>query len=223
MQSFEERKPQRLWHPQALLGQIAKMDIDQVAAAFEHAYFLVVRLDEFSSGLGAGLKAADANQRHSRLSGSLYPPAASISPPSPDFVTKLTPARAGTEPESEPPDGTLDYPPDLLQVECHVVRIRKRTWQTSSPAVTVGRAPEQDIPLQHPSVSKLHATLELDGNDLYLTDVGSLNRTFVNGEPIASRTRLRAGDAIKFGAVRCALCTPQGLWRALQRQRSAGS
>lgn len=197
------------------------MELEQVAAAFEHAYFLVIRLDEFSSGLGAGLKAAEANQAHARVSGSIYPPAGSMYPPSPDFVTKLTPPRPGSELEPEQADARLDYPPDLLQVECHVVRIRKRTWQTSSPAVTVGRAPEQDIPLQHPSVSKLHATLELDGTELYVTDVGSLNRTFVNGEPITSRTRLRAGDSLKFGAVRAAICSPQGLWRALHSQQAA--
>jgi hypothetical protein len=222
MQSFDERKPPRLWHPQGLLGQIARMELEQVAAAFEHAYFLIIRLDEFSSGLGAGLKAAE-NQGHPRVSGSIYPAPASMYPPSPDFVTKLTPPRPGSELALEQTDGQVDYPPDLLQAECHVVRIRKRTWQTSSPAVTVGRAPEQDIPLQHPSVSKLHATLEFDGNELYVTDVGSLNRTFVNGEPITSRTRLRAGDSLKFGAVRCAICSPQGLWRALHSQRAAGA
>jgi hypothetical protein len=216
MQSFDERKLPRLWHPQGFLGQIAKMELEQVAAAFEGAYFLVIRLDEFSSGLGAGLKAADANQGHARMSGSIYPPPV-------DFVTKLTPPRPASELQTEQTDAQLDYPPDLLQAECHVVRVRKRTWQTSSPAVTVGRAPEQDIPLQHPSVSKLHATLELDGNELYVTDVGSLNRTFVNGEPIASRTRLHAGDSLKFGAVRGAICSPQGLWRALHSQRASGS
>jgi hypothetical protein len=216
MQSFEERKLPKLWHPQSLLGQIARMNVEQVGAALEHAYFLIIRLDEFSSGLGAGLKAADANQIHTRLTGSIHPP-------SPDFVTKLTPPKAAGELENKRPEGLVDYPPDMLAVECHVVRVRKRTWQTSSPAVTVGRAPEQDIPLQHPSVSKLHATLELDAKDLYVTDVGSLNRTFVNGEPITMRTRLQPGDSIKFGAVRCAVCTPQGLWRALQSQLAIAS
>lgn len=216
MQSFEERKLPKLWHPQSLLGQIARMDVEQVGAAFEHAYFLIIRLDEFSSGLGAGLKAADANQIHARLSGSIHPP-------SPDFVTKLTPPKPGAEPENKRPAGPVDYPPDMLEVECHVVRVRKRTWQTPSPAVTVGRAPEQDVPLQHPSVSKLHATFEFEARELYVTDVGSLNRTFVNGEPITLRTRLQPGDSIKFGAVRCAVCTPQGLWRALQSQLAIAS
>ena len=214
MQSFDERKASRLWHPHGLLGQISKMELEQVAAVFEHAYFLIVRLDEFSSGLGAGLKAAEVNQVQPRA----WSETSTVSV-GPDFITKLTSQRASVAPPPPEQSGAQpDYPADLLSAECHVVRIRKRTWQTTAPTITVGRAAEQDIPLQHPSVSKLHALFDLDAGNLYVTDVGSLNHTFVRGEVISGRTRVRPGDAVKFGAVRCAVCSAQGLWRAVKAQ-----
>jgi hypothetical protein len=215
MQSFGERRPSPYWHPQVLVLQVGAMSIEQVVVAFERVFFLVVRLDEFSSALGAGLKAADANQTFARPLGDTG--SVSIGP---DFITKLTPpSAAGVDRAAGQP---LDYPADLLESECHVVRIRKRTRNAPGPMVSVGRTADQDIPLQHPSVSKLHALLEWDG-DLHVTDAGSLNRTFVNGEMIQARTRLRSGDSVKFGAVRCAVCSPVGLWRAVQAARSPRS
>jgi hypothetical protein len=188
------------------------MEMDQAAVAFEHAYFLVIRLDEFSSGLGMGLKAAEANQVPARA----WVDIGSV-PAGPEFITKLTPPRSSLAPPAPELGGEkLDYPADLLEAECHVVRIRKRTWHTPSPMISVGRAQEQDIPLQHPSVSKLHALFESEGSELHVTDVGSLNHTFVNGEVIKGRTKILPGDSIKFGAVRSGACTVQGLWRALR-------
>lgn len=186
------------------------MSPDHLATAFERVYFLVVRLDEFSSALTTGLKAADVNVAHARSqveTGSVSGLA--------ELVTNLTPpARTPRAHGTPAPDERLDYPKELLQSDCYVVRIRKRVAESPSSLVTVGRAAQHDIPLQHPSVSKLHAWFEFDEN-LYVHDAGSTNRTFVNGDPIEARTQLRSGDSVKFGAVRCAVCSAVGLWRAL--------
>lgn len=61
--------------------------------------------------------------------------------------------------------------------------------------LTIGRAGSNDIRLDDPSVSKLHAQVEIVGNDHILLDLGSANGTFVNGERI-SRHLLRHGDRI---------------------------
>ena len=67
--------------------------------------------------------------------------------------------------------------------------------------VTVGRSPQADVSLGwDDEVSRLHATLELVGTDWTIVDDGlSRNGTFVNGERLAGRRRLRAGDRIRIG------------------------
>jgi pSer/pThr/pTyr-binding forkhead associated (FHA) protein len=67
--------------------------------------------------------------------------------------------------------------------------------------VTIGRAPENDLALTWDAeVSRLHATLEWIGGAWTVTDDGlSRNGTYVNGERIAGRRRLQAGDAVRVG------------------------
>src|SRR5688572_4227590 len=65
-------------------------------------------------------------------------------------------------------------------------------------SISVGRDLSADIPVLHAGVSRHHALLELDGNDLWLEDLHSQGGTTVNGEPIR-RTRVEAGDVLTFG------------------------
>ena len=50
--------------------------------------------------------------------------------------------------------------------------------------VEIGRALECDISILEPGLSRKHAELELDGDDLLLRDLGSVNGTYVNGEKL---------------------------------------
>src|SRR2546421_7293344 len=45
------------------------------------------------------------------------------------------------------------------------------------------------------TVSRQHCLVELDGEGVWIQDLGSLNGTFVNGEKIGQREPLRDGDA----------------------------
>ena len=65
--------------------------------------------------------------------------------------------------------------------------------------VTIGRAPDNAIVLDEPSVSSHHAELRLTGETCILKDLGSTNGTRVNGVPMAE-TALRFNDRIRFGA-----------------------
>ena len=64
--------------------------------------------------------------------------------------------------------------------------------------VRVGRDEESDVFLVDPSVSRNHASLEFEGEVPVVTDLGSTNGTFVNGERIGMR-RLLPGDILTFG------------------------
>jgi hypothetical protein len=67
--------------------------------------------------------------------------------------------------------------------------------------VTVGRRPERDVALPWDTeVSRLHAQLEPVGDDWIVVDDGlSRNGTYVNGERVSGRRRLRDGDRLVFG------------------------
>ncbi len=68
-------------------------------------------------------------------------------------------------------------------------------------SLTLGRALENGIQLDDPSVSSRHAQLQLVGEEYQLQDLGSTNGTRVNGKAITSATILRPGDRIRFGKV----------------------
>ena len=72
----------------------------------------------------------------------------------------------------------------------HVHLLKDRT--------TLGRRHHNDIALADLSVSGMHCVFERLAGVIWLTDVGSTNGTFVNGERIAS-TRLIDGDQIAIG------------------------
>jgi ABC transport system ATP-binding/permease protein len=67
-----------------------------------------------------------------------------------------------------------------------------------SKSVVIGRAPEVDIRLDAPGVSRRHASLRKTAEQYILEDLNSLNGTFVNDQPIQSRV-LQDGDLIGIG------------------------
>jgi len=65
--------------------------------------------------------------------------------------------------------------------------------------VVVGRAPECDLVLADPTVSKRHLALRRQGSDVVVADLGSTNGTRVNGAGIREQV-LNDGDEIHLGA-----------------------
>ena len=64
----------------------------------------------------------------------------------------------------------------------------------------LGRAEGRpEFVLDHPSVSRRHARLTVDGRRILLYDLGSANGTFVNGRRLTKPVPLRAGDSIDIG------------------------
>jgi EAL domain-containing protein (putative c-di-GMP-specific phosphodiesterase class I) len=62
----------------------------------------------------------------------------------------------------------------------------------------VGRAPQLDLVLPSPHVSKSHAEIYSDGEALRVRDLGSRNGTFLNRQPVADAA-LHRGDVLHFG------------------------
>ncbi|MET0127292.1 MAG: FHA domain-containing protein [Solirubrobacterales bacterium] len=79
-------------------------------------------------------------------------------------------------------------------------------------ALWVGRSDSADLNLGWDGeVSSLHAQLELVGLECTVVDDGlSRNGSFVNGERVSGRRRLRDGDMLRFGATGVIYRAPAG-------------
>ena len=66
---------------------------------------------------------------------------------------------------------------------------------------SAGRHPDSDIFLDDVTVSRRHAEFRLDGSEFQVVDVGSLNGTYVNREPVDSAS-LANGDEVQIGKFR---------------------
>ena len=69
-----------------------------------------------------------------------------------------------------------------------------------STLMTIGRGLNNDIILEDARVSRNHAQLRYRSRRFWLTDLGSTNGTFVNGEPVTERA-LRDGDVVSLGGL----------------------
>ena len=63
----------------------------------------------------------------------------------------------------------------------------------------VGRANDNQIVLNDPTVSRHHAWIKAEEDSFLIFDVGSANGTFVNDERIEEPRQLQNGDAVRFG------------------------
>ncbi len=76
----------------------------------------------------------------------------------------------------------------------------KPIHELSDERITIGRALDNLIQIDDPSVSGRHAQLTLVGERHQLKDLDSTNGTRVNGESV-TEVFLRVGDRVRFGKV----------------------
>lgn len=73
-----------------------------------------------------------------------------------------------------------------------------REFRLNPDETTLGRAAENDIILDDPTVSRYHAKVRQEEEDFYLYDLAATNPTLVNGQSI-HRHLLREGDQVEIG------------------------
>jgi pSer/pThr/pTyr-binding forkhead associated (FHA) protein len=78
---------------------------------------------------------------------------------------------------------------------------REQVLDLSADRVTIGRGASNDVALEWDmSVSRLHAEMQRLGEDWTIVDDGlSRNGTYLNGERLSGRRRLRDGDSLRIG------------------------
>jgi len=79
--------------------------------------------------------------------------------------------------------------------------LRQGFQKTIYPLVTtttIGRAPDNTITVVHPTVSRKHAKLNLEGNSWVIEDLGSINGIVYEGR-LVNKVRLSPGDTFQLG------------------------
>ncbi|WP_232667127.1 FHA domain-containing protein [Pseudonocardia sp. TRM90224] len=71
--------------------------------------------------------------------------------------------------------------------------------------ITIGRSSRNDVIIDDPQISRLHAVMERLGGAWCIRDISSRNGTFVNGGRIVQQATLRPGDEIRVGRTRLML------------------
>ena len=73
-----------------------------------------------------------------------------------------------------------------------------RNYPLSIGSTVIGRGDQANMRLPDVGISRRHARLDYDGNQVVLTDLGSTNGTLVNGQRV-SAVALNPGDMIQLG------------------------
>jgi hypothetical protein len=79
-----------------------------------------------------------------------------------------------------------------------------RSFELRPGLIRLGRRAENDIQLNHESVSSTHCEIDYNGEVLIVRDYGSTNGTFIDGQPVR-QTELAVGQTLRLGDVELAL------------------
>ncbi|MGD0472882.1 MAG: FHA domain-containing protein [Candidatus Velthaea sp.] len=78
--------------------------------------------------------------------------------------------------------------------------------------VLVGRAPNADLRIDDPQVSRLHARIEMRDDGVYVEDLDSRNGTRVDGAKVAGSRCLRVDEEVEIGTA-AIIFRGVGAWR----------
>ncbi len=74
-----------------------------------------------------------------------------------------------------------------------------KTFPLEGDAITIGREAGNTIVINDAEVSRKHAQLMFQGGKYIVTDIGSTNGTFVNGQRVTGQHVLQPGEIISLG------------------------
>lgn len=95
-----------------------------------------------------------------------------------------------------------DAPPAVVVLVGPAGYIGKQ-WLITKSDMTIGRSVETELYISDASLSRSHAKFEVTNNDVFILDLGSTNKTIVNGVALTpmAKKKLMNNDQIKTGNV----------------------
>ena len=137
-------------------------------------------------------------------------------------VGNLPPAHPppAAPPPGSPPANRTQMLSDMTGITGLIVRWmggNTQNYPISKPVLSVGRAPDNDIVINHPAVSGHHLTITIAGEEATVTDLNSTNGTQLNGQRIPPNTPRSAhgGDVMRMGDL-------NGNWVSLALEGAGG-
>lgn len=91
---------------------------------------------------------------------------------------------------------------DGLTLRLETERGSPSTFQVTKSGATIGRGPESTIQLADLSVSRKHARIAYRQGAYWLSDLGSMGGTWVDGTKLAAPRRVATGQTIDIGLCR---------------------
>ena len=150
-------------------------------------------------------QAAPPPQEVQEVTVTATPPAAPVereAPPEPAPVV-LAEAPSPIEEVTEEASPDLEpAPADGLTLRLQTERGAPATFQVTKSGATIGRGPESTIQLADLSVSRKHARIAFRQGAYWLSDLGSMGGTWVDGAKLAAPRRVAAGQTIDIGLCR---------------------
>ena len=133
-------------------------------------------------------------------------PARKTPSPTPIPTPPPTPAHKPPPTPAAPQGGgaTRFLDEDFSEGESLVIRWmggKTENYQFTKMGIRVGRAPSNDVVVNHPAVSSKHLVLDLTPDHFSVTDLASTNGTMLNGHQIPPNTArpFSIGDVIRIG------------------------
>jgi ABC-type multidrug transport system ATPase subunit len=102
-------------------------------------------------------------------------------------------------PSTEQPGATVQWSGGALPVRAPRLFVSVSALFGQRDRLVIGRAPDCDVCLPHPSVSRYHAILEQRPAGLRLRDLGSVNGVLIAGRRITEPTTVREGERVGIG------------------------
>jgi pSer/pThr/pTyr-binding forkhead associated (FHA) protein len=120
-----------------------------------------------------------------------------------DSTVSLTPVESDEDVQDEFP-----FPHDELEPGQALLLVKRgpnagTTFLLDGDVTAVGRNPASAVFLDDITVSRSHAQITRRAGSFFVKDLGSLNGTYVNGEPV-EETKLARGDEVQIGKFKLA-------------------
>lgn len=90
-------------------------------------------------------------------------------------------------------------PSEIQPLDGYTFQAEVPTQLYKETKITIGRQTNCDLVLDSPKVSRLHARIELEQGNFWITDLDSTNGTYLNGERI-TKEKIAEGDRVQIGS-----------------------